>query len=539
MSDTTISQQPNIPASTGDQWRKGVPPQQQPLRRSKRDKYVEAVLNRLNEEFYLCMTPEQTYLIVEKSSSYAFPAEVESIAGRIKSLAFNTSGIDLPRGAIDSAVEIFRQTAPQPCTVEFGHSLLTPNGDMYLLTSNGVLSYLSGQPSFYLPNQLPMIGFLRPENSLLSFDAMGCNIEKKAALQIFDYINIPKDCQLLVIAWIIHCLLPDTPKLLLELVGESRCGKAWAQEVLKRLVDHSSLPFSRDTPQTPKAVHRLAQKDYLISLDQVDELKKPVQHALLHIMQGEVIPWAQKRQRQEAKIFVQSPVILNSYAGVVTEPELADSTLTIELPPLAQARTPFDWASFNQQITPAYQALLAILGDVHASRSAAPAPDTRTDYSAAMNTFCQIGCVVARSLGFQEGVFWEQFDANQQGLLEYILEEQPVAYAIREYVKHHDVDAITETAGKLNDILFEFKPQWCSDNEWPCSPRQLGAAFLKAIPLLKQHDISLEAIGKRGGLRRWRISVIKAPADARSSLLEKIRLMADTLRKQDPQQFSL
>lgn len=521
MSDITVIQQPNTPAPLDDQWRKGAPPHQQPLRRSKRDKYVEVVLRILNQGFWHCITHEKTHLIIDHQSAHAYPAEAESIAGRIKSLAFNTSGIDLPRGAIDSAVEIFRQNAPQPCTVEFGRSLRTPNGDMYLLTSNGVLIYPFGQPSFHRPLQLPRIGFLRPENSFLSFDSMASNVEKKTALQIFDYMNIPEDCQLLVIAWIIHCLLPETPKLLLELIGENRCGKAWAQEVLKQLVDYSSLPFSSDTPQTPKTVHRLAQKDYLISLDQVDELKKPVQHALLHIMQGVVIPWVQKRQQQEANIFVRSPVILNSYTEVVTEPELADSTLTIELPPLAQARRPVDLASFNSQMIPTYQALLAILGDVHASWSATPAPDIRPDHSAAMNTFCKIGCVVAKSLGFQERDFWEQFEANQRGRLECSLEEQPVAYAIREYVKHHKVDSIEETAGKLNEILFEFKPQWCSNNEWPTSPRQLGAAFLKAKSILKQHDILLEAVGKRGGLRPWRISVIKAPADTLDKQIER------------------
>lgn len=114
---------------------------------------------------------------------------------------------------------------------------------------------------------------------------------------------------------------------------------------------------------------------------------------------------------------------------------------------------------------------------------------------------------MAKSLGHDESVFWQQFEANQQSRFDIALEELPVAYAIKKYTQQLSTLSVEETVGKLSKILVQYKPEWCNDNDWPVNPRQFGEALRKAQPILKQHKIFLEPQGKRGGNRHWRISL--------------------------------
>lgn len=477
-------------------------PNQTPDRLNKKVQLLKEALQFLNECFIHSVTPQQAHWLIDKSTLLAYPAETESIADHFKTVAFHHAQIDLPRSIIDSAITLFRQQGADDTTIEFGHTLMRPDGSLYLRTIHGVFVYDRNMNSAYFAQSLPLIGFITPEQSPPLPSPMIFNVDKQTVSELFELINIPQDSQLLIITWIIQSWLPQTPNVLLELVGERRCGKSTALSVLKRLIDNSNLGYTRTTPQTQKSVHTLAQQHILISLDQVDELNSKVQNCLLNLMNGDIIPLFQKRQKHEINVYVKNSVILNSIDSVVTEPTLADSTITIELPPIANAQQ-LHIGESNRYI---HQALLAILGDVHATLNDYTESTYHSDKSPAMTTFCNIGCAVAKSLGFEESVFWQQFDDNQQSRFEIALEELPVAYAIRKYMQQESITTTDETVGKLSEILLQCKPEWAKNSDWPATPRSFGDALRKAQPILKQHQILLEPQGKRGGNRRWKIS---------------------------------
>ena len=53
---------------------------------------------------------------------------------------------------------------------------------------------------------------------------------------LWDVANIPKNDQLLVVAWLMECLRLDTPYVLLELIGEQGSAKSTTQQILKMLI---------------------------------------------------------------------------------------------------------------------------------------------------------------------------------------------------------------------------------------------------------------------------------------------------------------
>jgi hypothetical protein len=482
--------------------------QPKPLQLSRKDKLLRATRDIINSYFYHVVNPHNTHFLVEKSTNEAYLAEGEVLVGRIKKLAADFLGFDLGEGTVHSAIRIVREeqgNGPEgliyhPVSPVFGRTLYHNDGSIYLRTTEGYIQFDSKSSQYYQCD-FPPLPVLLPENCLANgFRLARGGTKAEDVLSLFELENLPKDEDILIITWMLNALLPGSQQVLLELTGSSSSGRSRAQNFIKQLIDPSSMLLNSDTPKSVGEVHSLAQKDFLISLNNVDKLKNVVQRELSQIMVGRAIDWKSKRRKFDAKVDICCPVILNSLESVVSIPELAEKTLTIELPELDDPEgTPVSRASEEN----VFNGLIYLLSVVNFRLESISLTDKAMP---GWKSFSLIGCIVAEALGREVNEFREQFNRSMHRRRISQAEEMPVVTALMGWWEIHEGEMSEFKTGQWLELLEETRPAWADEAIWPHNPRSLGAALKQATPVLKGLGLELKALGKRGSHTYWKLS---------------------------------
>jgi hypothetical protein len=468
---------------------------------------VQTVVDFIQRTFDLHVTPRNTYLLIDCRLHEARLLEVEAVAGMVMRAVLEHLRVEVSKKTIQSAITILRTYPGRHISVSYGRSVRSEDGSLYIQDGQRMLVYPRGQEGYRnVEERGADIAFFWPKNAQpLPYAVLhGGSANPEPLRRFLQRCNVPKGQDILVMAWMMTVMLPEASRVLMELTGMPKNGKTSLQAVLKYLLDTSAWPLQKKTPKKVSDVHQLAQDDFLISLDQVKTLNEDVQSELANIMDGQLIEWTIKRQEHDSQLLVRCPVILNGLQSVVTEPELAERSVSVELPSLSDANPAFiDQLQASSDMANAYQSLRDLL--VYVAHDGEAFPLDR-QVAPAMQDFCRFGCRVAEAFDGSSETFWQAYDDMQQQRRAWELEENPVAGALHAYMAQREEDRIEKTARAWLEELEDFRPKLRAMSQWPANSRKMGHQLSSIVDLMCNHGVLVERVGKRGGYCYYRVT---------------------------------
>lgn len=489
--------------------------QQRPFSRAGRPpKLCKANLIRqiLHQSYRLVTDPNGVFFLIPKFGGPVLMLEAEMISPIIKHMAATTSNRDVTDQNVRDALEIIRGDYPDFSEIGNGRTWLDTYGNRNIALNGKVMMFPAKQENMIQPEQA--YPYWHPANSrpFQTFYMQGPSAMAPSGMRIIEsYVPIPKNRELLIYTFMVLCLMPERQQLALELTGELKSSMAQLQDVIKRTVDPVVKENAiRDTPSTVKDVDQQAWRHHVLNLDNVEEgLSSAAQRRMFELICKSRLEWKSIGCHEiTSSLAVRRAFMLSSLEPVITQTELVELTLSLEMPSPSKDKMVTEFSQCHTQEslpvedqTHVFNALLGMLGKVHANIDQAKLDRRLPD---GWSDFCRIGMIVSDTLTGSAESFWSQYEAYRNERICEMTEEEPIAKAIVEYLR---INAITESvenpAGVWLAILTEYRPSCTSDRQWPREARGLGAAFKRAAPLLDAQGVTCYSNGKRGSKRHW------------------------------------
>lgn len=347
----------------------------------------------------------------------------------------------------------------------------------------------------------PPVRFLRPE----TMRSLPEPVADGTLASLWPLINVPEDARLLIVAWLIDCLRPETPFPILELIGEQGSAKSTTQTVLRRLIDPNACDL-RAAPKTTEDVFVSAGVNWLVSYENISHLSAPMQDALCVLATGG--GFAKRKlysDADESVIVVKRPIVLNGISAAVTAQDLIDRAVSIELPVIRERfEMPDLWRAFESGHG---ELLGAVLNTMARALELLPRIFLPPEERPRLAEFARLGVAVATALGYPKEDFMAEFNASRRECIARTIDASPAAAALMDWF---DIRGRVPATMSIKDLLHEVEVRKPSNADaWPRSPKGFGDALRRAAPALRQLGIEVRSLGKTGGTVRWTVEPVQ------------------------------
>jgi len=320
----------------------------------------------------------------------------------------------------------------------------------YDLTNNDWQAVKISKNGWCIENEPPILFNRFRHQSQQIIPKNGGNINK-----ILDYVNL-KDNKTLFLCWLVSCFVPNIPHSAIILHGEKGAAKSTASELLKNLIDPSSLEtLTLQSNQRTLAVNLL--NHWFLPFDNVSFINEEVSDTLCRAITGGGIQQRKLNTNSEDVIFTfQRCIAINGIQNVAKRADLLDRSILIEL-----LRIKDDKRKELTEIMANFETDRAeILGGIFDTLSKAMGiyPTVKLCNLPRMADFARWGYAIGEALGEGMGqIFLDEYAANRQIQNEEAIAGDPVATLIVEFMRDKDYwsGKCSELYNKLLNIAFD------------------------------------------------------------------------------------
>ena len=309
------------------------------------------------------------------------------------------------------------------------------------------------------------------------------------------FINIPNESEFaLLITWLVAALRGRGPYPVLVVTGEHGSAKSTLSRVVQKLVDPSVAALA-SLSRNEQDLFTRASNAHLLMFDNVSQIPGNISDALCRISGGgSFITTRDRKTRSEEYFSAELPVLING-TNVAIRSDLADRAIFIALEPIGIHKPLNDLEAEFEEARPY---LLGVLLDglVEYLRNEHKTLDAGT---ARMADFARVGAA-SETAFWPGGTFRRAYQDNLINSANDVLEDEPVALALHEYLMEH-----TTFEGTAQQLLIEIALAGASGSvgatTWPKTPRALSGDLRRMAPALRKTGIEIQHLRKAGGNR--------------------------------------
>ncbi|KGA95205.1 hypothetical protein LptCag_2639 [Leptospirillum ferriphilum] len=313
---------------------------------------------------------------------------------------------------------------------------------------------------------------------------------------LWNFLNIKPEDQLLFLAWLVFSLMPDGPFVILVLRAFHGSGKSTTSQYILSLVDPRRGGL-RAFPKDERDLAVASENGWLMGFDNLSNVPPLISDALCRLTHGAGFATRTLYENMEETIIdAKRPILLNSIGDIIERPDLADRALLLELPPLegprrteAQIKT-----LFREKGPKIMGAILSLMAG-----ALKELPSVAYDDLPRMADFARVGIAVEQALKFPKGSFMNAYSHHREDLSANIL-DHPVVSALWDLMalvgKTENSQGWDGTFKALKARLDELAPE--ADRRsmiWPKTPKKLGNILRNMAPALRIHGIILSFPG--------------------------------------------
>jgi hypothetical protein len=345
--------------------------------------------------------------------------------------------------------------------------------------------------------KVPPVHFIRSE----TMEALPIPTQDGDFNKVYDICNIRGDSDLLILAWLSEALRIDTPYPILEIIGEQGSAKSTTQKILRRVIDPNTCDL-RGAPKSTEDLYVAAGSNYIVSCENISHLSPQMQDALCIISTGG--SYAKRRlysDGEEYVIQVSNPVMINGISVTITNQDLIDRAITLELSRVSERIVVSEiWSQFEANHAEILGGLLTLFSK---ALLVLPQVDLKASESPRLIEFARLGMALAMSSDRSGSDFMDQFNRYRQEAIARTIDSSPVATHLIEWFENQFSNSIEITTKDLYNTLTERR---LPHDPWPKSARGLGDALRRVSPALLQIGIDCTSVGRRGSYIYWRLA---------------------------------
>lgn len=314
---------------------------------------------------------------------------------------------------------------------------------------------------------------------------------------LWDWLNVSKDDQPLILAALVHALFSDEPHVVLAILGEQGTAKTTAAKILVLLLDPGPVPV-RKPPRDAEAWVTAASGSWMVALDNLSDIPPWLSDAMCRASTGEGDVRRKLYTDGDFAVFAFKRCILFDGIDVgALAPDLAERAVPVVLDLIPDEKRKPEKA-FWRGWPAAHPKLLGALLDLAVTVLANPAPAER---SPRMADYAEVLGAVDAELGTNAR---ERYARQSAALAADSLSSDPFAVRVQAIVTDH----FEGTSAELLDRATPKDPEWHAPKDWPTKPRQVTSWLRRLAPAFRKTGWKIEDLGSENHakLLRWSIS---------------------------------